>query len=263
MTKSLLMRFTLILLLTIFGYGCAAKKMAVDNADYLITHQIQKRIPLYSDQKTQLGKDIDVFLNQVKPDVEGVLPVIDEINLEEKDKIAPQYAKLETFFQKMSKRFSDLISVYMAKLDIKQQKEFFKNLDDENREILKLEKEKNIDQVENRMKILLGSVNSEQKQLIRENSEYFEKRAKERLDRRIELHQSFRSIYAQDISEKSRVQLFQEAFGDYQTKSYENNKNLELIQKLIPTISQKQREYFRKEAQEVKDLIKYFITIEY
>lgn len=253
----------MIILLTIFGYGCAAKKMAVDNADYLITHQVQKRIPLYSDQKGQLAKDIDAFLNQVKPDVEAILPVIDEINLEEDEKIAAQYANLEGFFKKISKRFSDLLSVYMAKLDVKQQKELFKNLDDENREILKLEKEKNIDQIESRMKTFLGSVSSEQKQFVRDNSEYFEKRAKERLNRRIELHQTFRSIYAQDISEKSRTELFKEAFGDYQTKSYATTKNLELIQKLIPTISKKQREYFRKEAQEVKDLVKYFITIEY
>jgi hypothetical protein len=261
--RTTFMRYILILLLTLNGYGCAAKKMAVENADYLISRQVYKKIPLYSDQKSQFSKDIDIFLNQVKPNAQNILPVIDEMDLEASDKMTSQYEKLEEFFKKLSKKFSDLISTYLAKLDVKQQKDFFKNLDDENREILKLEKEKNIDQVENRVKLLLGSINSDQKQLIRENSQYFEQRAKERLDRRVELHQIFRSIYAQDISENSRIKLFQEAFGDYQTKSTVNTKNLELLQKLLPTITKKQREHFRKEAQEVKDLLKYFITIEY
>lgn len=257
------MKMSLFLLVAVLGYGCTGKKMAIENADYLISYQMNKRLPLYSEQKNQLAKDIDSFLNKMKPEAQNILPIIDEINLETNEKTTSQYAKLEEFFKKISKSFSELISKYMAKLDLKQQKDLFKTLDNENREILKLEKEKNIDLIESRMKLFLGSVNSEQKQIIRENSEYFQLRAKERLDRRIELHEKFRAIYNQDISESSRAGLFQEAFVHYQNKIYEKSRNLELLQKLLPTISKNQREHFRKEAQEIKDLLKYFISIEY
>lgn len=257
------MKFISLLIVMILSFGCGAQKMAVENADSLIKYQVTKRLPLYSSQKDQLSKDIDKLLIDSKPMAQEIIPVLDDLDLNSSDSLDAQYPKLEKFYKNIAKNFSGLMSKYMAMLDQKQQKDFFETLDDENREILKKEKEDRIDHVEDRFEMFLGSVNSKQKQLIRDYSDYFEARAKKRLKERIELHSSFRNIYAQDISESSRSKSFQEEFTNYQEESLSGNKNLEFLKKVIPTLTASQKEYFRKQVQEVKSLLKYFNSIEY
>jgi len=257
------MKMTVMFLIILLQFGCTAKKMAVENADTLINYQINKRLPLYSEQKDQMNRDVEIFLNKEKPVAQEILPVIDEIDLKNPDKVEAQYKKLEDFFLRISKDFTVYVAKYMAKLDSKQQKDLFHTLDDENREILKKEKEERIDGLEDRFKMFMGSINGPQKQIIREHVSYFEERAKLRLNRRINLHQKFRSIYKQDASESAKAALFQEAFSEYQKKSIEGNKNLELLKKVLPTITPQQREYFRKEAAEIKDLLRYYNSVEY
>lgn len=257
------MRVIVLIMVVLLGYGCAAKKLAVENADTLITHQITKRLPLYSAQKEQLAKDVDQYLDETKPMSQEMIPVIDQIDLKSTSNIESQYTKLEKYYKEISKSFSKLMSKYMAKLDNKQQKEFFETLDDENRQILKKEKEDRIDQVEERFEMFLGSINSKQKQLVREYADYFHERSKKRLDNRLELHQQFKSIYSHDTSESSKADLFQDQFVKYQDKSLESNKNAEILKKVVPTLTEGQREYFKEQAQEVKSLLKYFNSIEY
>lgn len=257
------MRVTLLIVFLLIGYGCAAKKMAVDNADTLINYQIGKRLPLYSEQKTQLDRDIDSFLNKQKPVAMEIIPIIDDINLKQPEKIESQYKKLEDYFIRLSNDFTVLLSKYMAKLDGKQQKKLFETLDDENREILKKEKEDRIDGVEDKFTAFMGSINGKQKQIIRENADYFHERAKDRLERRIRLHESFKLIYNKDLSESSRANEIQEAFTKYQKDAISGNKNLELLNKILPTVSPEQREHFRKEVEEIKDILKYYNSVEY
>jgi transcription termination factor NusB len=257
------MRITFLFLIAFLGYGCGAKKLAVENADTLIGHQVNKRLPLYSAQRDQLSKDIDLFLNKEKPVAQEILPVIDEIDLKSPEKVEADYTKLEGFFVRISKDFTNFMSQYMAKLDAKQQKDFFKTLDDENREILKKEKEDRIDSIEERFEMFMGSINSKQKQIIRNYSDYYHDRAKERLTRRVKLHDKFKAIYSHDSSEESKIKEFQEAFNEYQAESLKGNKNLEILKKVLPTVTAEQREHFRKEAQEIKDLLRYYNSIEY
>lgn len=257
------MRMTLLFVILFLGYACGPKKMAVENADTLINYQIGKRLPLYSEQKKFLDRDIDAFLNKEKPVAQEIIPVIDEINLHQSSKIEAQYHQLEKFFIRLSDDFTVVLSKYMAKLDSKQQKELFATLDDENREILKKEKEARIDGVEDKFKAFMGSINGNQKQIIREYADYFQNRAKARLNRRIQLHEAFKLIYNKDLSESSRATEFHEAFTNYQKEAIVGNKNLEMLNKILPTVTPDQREHFRREVQEIKDLLKYYNSIEY
>lgn len=252
-----------IFFLCAFLYGCAAKKLVVDNADSLISYQVTKRLPLYSAQKDKLEKDIESFLAKSKPIASEVLPVIDELNLNSVDKLPQQYNKFESFYLKLAQDFAGLMSRHLAILDKKQQKEFFETLDDENRNLLKKEKEDRIDDVEERFENFLGSVNGPQKQLIRDYADYFHLRAKERLDRRISLHKEFREIFKTDASSESKEKSFQDAFASYQNDSLKNNRNLEILKKIVPTLTKDQKEHFREEAEEVKDVLKYFLTVDY
>jgi hypothetical protein len=257
------MKVIVFIMVILIGHGCAAKKLAVENADTLITHQMTKRLPLYSAQKTQLAKDVDQFLIDTKPMSQEIIPVVDQIDLKSMASVEAQYIKLEKYYKDISKNFSKLMSKYMAKLDHKQQKDFFKTLDDENRDILKREKIDQLDQVEEKFEMFLGSINTKQKQLIREYAEYFHHREKRRLDNRISLHQHFKNIYTHDTSELSKIDLFQEQFIKYQEEMLEGNKNAEILKKVVPTLTDGQREYFREQAQEVKSLLKYFNSIDY
>ncbi len=257
------MKLSHLFLIAVLTYSCAAKKMAVENADTLITYQVTKRLPLYSAQKEQLTKDIDKFLNETKPKAQDMLPVIDDIDLKDPAKLDPQYAKFESFYKVLSKDFSALMSKYLAKLDGKQQKDLFETLDDENRELLKREKEERIDGIEDRFETFLGSINSKQKQLVREYADYFHARSKLRLDRRVKLHKELKSIYNQDVSENSRMIQIQESMLEFQNAGLADNKNLEILKKIVPTLTEEQREYFRKEAQEIKDVLRYFNSISY
>lgn len=257
------MKITLIFVLTFILSGCGMKKLAVDNADTLISYQVTRKIPLYSQQKEAFKKDLNELLNKTKPVAEELLPIIDEVDPKHPERLDSQYEKLESYYVKLAGDFSELISKYLARLDQKQQKDFFNTLEDENRDILKNEKKKTIDQAEERIKALLGSVNGKQKQIIREYEDYLASRNKARLDRRIKLHDQFRELYKQDVSVASRITSFQEAFKKYQSASLEGNKNLEIVKKFVPTISKSQREHFRNHVQDVKDMLKHYITVDY
>jgi hypothetical protein len=257
------MKGVFFIILTMMFSSCAVKKMAVDNADTLLTHQITKRLPLYSKQKEKLSKDMDKFLNDQKLVAQEILPHLDEMEINSEEMLIKKYQTLEASFMQISKNFSNLMSKYMAQLDEKQQKDFFETLDDENREILKKEKEKRIDEVEDRFEIFLGKLSGPQKQIIREYKDYYHSRAKDRLDRRVKLHEKFRATYNYDISESTKVQQFQEAFTEYQEETRSGSKNLEIMKRILPTVSKKQREQFRKRVEEVKDIIKYYLSVDY
>src|SRR4051794_27692335 len=85
MTGEVLMKITVLYLIMLLSYGCGAKKMAVENADTLINHQVNKHLPLYSEQRDQLKRDIDKLLDKEKPVAMDILPVIDQIDLKNQD----------------------------------------------------------------------------------------------------------------------------------------------------------------------------------
>jgi hypothetical protein len=249
--------------MTLVLSGCGMKKLAVENADGLIYYQVGKRLPLYSEQKDDLGKDIDQFLNAKKNTANDVIAVINELDIKSEDKVEKHYKKLEAVYIETIRDFSNLLAKYIARLDKKQQKEFFEYLDDENREIVKRKKAQTIDKIEERAKMLLGSVNDKQKQLIREYEGYFHQRNKERVDRRIKFHTKLRSLFKEDLSVDSRTAGMQDAFRSYQAEALEGNKGLEILKKAVPTFTDEQKEHFRNHAQDMKEMLKYYLTVDY
>jgi hypothetical protein len=257
------MKITLVFIFTFILSGCGMKKLAVENADNLLYYQITRRIPLYSEQKDQLKKDLNAFLNKSKPKAQDILPVIDQIDINQNSKFESQYEKLEGFYLNIAGDFSDLISMHLSQLDHKQQKDFFDTLDDENSNIRKREKKQTIKKIEERIETILGSISGKQKVIIREFENYFYVRNKMRFERRTKLQEEFREIYKQDISPSSRITSFQEAFKKYQASALRENKNLEILRKFIPTISTDQKEHLRRHIQEVKDLLRYYLSVDY
>jgi hypothetical protein len=239
------------------------KKLAVDNADNLLSYQIIRRLPLYSEQKDRLSKDVDGFLNQEKTVAREILPVIDDIDLSAPEKLDVPYLKFEGFYERVARDFAELLSTHMAELDSKQQKEMFEILDDENRKILSKEKEERVDDIEENFDRALGSITGPQKQIVRTYEDYFHGRARQRLDRRVKLHRELRDIFRQDASPASRKTQIEAAFREYQTDVLKGNKNLEILKKIVPTVTGKQREHFRAHVEDLRGLLKYYLTVDY
>jgi membrane-bound lytic murein transglycosylase len=248
----------LILIILITLAACGSKKLAVGNADTLISYQMNKRIPLEYKQKEKLAKDVDEFLNVHKADAKAILPIIDEIRLEQP--IDAQYSKIEAFYKKVTQDFTKIIAKYMAMLGETQQKEFFESFKAENERSLKRDKFTRRKQVEDRVKIAVGSITEEQKKILDQYEGYFEERMNKRHQMKQELFTKFQEIY------KSRTDLehkFEQAFLAYQAENMDNAKNLEIIKKIIPTLTHDQKEELKDQIVEVKEIIALFLSTNY
>lgn len=260
--KKSTMKLAPLLLMAIIGYGCAAKKMAAQNADVLIQNQMEKKLPLYSAQKESLAKDIDKFLNAQKQFAKEVVPVLTSIELDAR-KVDDQYDHLTSLYKKLALNFSKLMSQYMAPLDEKQQKDFSKNLKEDNQRIARLKGEEQIEKIEERFERLFGTISDKQKKIFESEQKYFEERQALRLGRREKLHAKFEEIYKMDLSNDARAKSFVEAFTEYQNTYPESPKNKEIIKAIIPTLSKEQRETFEEKTNDIKEIIGYYLETDY
>ena len=243
--------------------SCAGKKLAVKNADILLEHQITKRLTLYSAQKKQLSKDVASFLNQHKRTANEILPVVDAVDLKKEDALPGQYQRLADFYEQITAELSSMLTKYMSPLDDKQQKDLFETLAQENRELAKRDRKERMKGVYERFEIFFGSITEQQQQHLTNLEDYFEQRNTARLNRRKELHEEFKRIYDRDVSSSTRQELFRQAFDKYQKDALDHKKNLEMIKTLLPTISKNQREHFRERVEDVKEILKYYMEVNY
>lgn len=242
--------------------GCAAKKLAVSNADTLIEHQIEKRLPLYDAQETALSKDVDKFLNEQKSFAREVIPLVTDIELNV-SLVDTQYDKLKSLYNQLALNFAKLMSKYMALLDEKQQKEFSRKLKEENHKLARMDTEELIEKHHDRMELLFGSISDEQKKIIKSYKDTFWERHKIRSERRNSLHQRFDEISKIELSQEGKEKALYEAFEQYQFSYPDNEKNKEIIKKLVPTLSLTQKEVFEERTKDMQEIIRYYLEANY
>lgn len=258
------MKYLYLLLLSSLLTSCGAKKIAVQNADLLVEHQIKKRLPLSSNQKDALAKDVDAYLNQSKKEVQELIPIIDSLNIENPGPLGERYNKVEEIYRKLADGAATLTSTHMAKLDKKQQETFFETLRKEDRKLEEKTPSKRKAELLERVQKLLGELKPEQESILASYQEdYFNQRHIERLKRRQVLRERFQEIYRSEGSEETRKAAFYKAFKEYQQKSLENTKTLEIIEKFVPTISAEQKTVLRNHVRELKEIANYFLSTEY
>lgn len=256
------MRLTTLVLSAFLLAGCAAKKLAVSNADTLLENQIEKRLPLYDAQKTALAKDVDKFLNDQKPFAREAIPLITDVELDV-SQVDGQYEKLKTLYNKLALNFSRLMSKYMAPLDEKQQKDFSRLLKEENHKLSRSKTDERMEKLYDRFELMFGSVSSEQKKILESYKDYFWERHKLRVKRREKLHDRFDEIFKIDLSEAGRAEEFYKAFEDFQQNYPDNEKNKEIIKKIIPTLSLAQKEAFEERTEDMQEIIRYYLEASY
>lgn len=245
------------------GFGCAAKKLAIDNADTLITYQIGKDLPLNSAQKDKLQKQVKTFLKDLRPMAYQMEDVLKKFDPKKLETVEPTYQDLEKQYLFITKNFSQLLAQSMAMLDKDQQKKYLEIQADKT---LKLKKNKPSDRVsrhKKRLEQFLGKINNQQQEFLLSYNDYSEKRFHKRIERREKLQEIFKEIFKRSSDQSVKEQLFQEAFVNYQKESLEGNKNLEMLNSLIPTLNEDQIKHLNGKKEEIIDLLKYFRNKEY
>jgi hypothetical protein len=244
------------------GYSCSAKKMAAQNADLMVEHQIEKRIPLYSAQKSALANDVNVFLTEQKVITKQALPALKSLELDV-GKIDQQYDKLDLIYRKLALNFAKLMSKYMGALDEKQQKDFHENLRMENAALARVSSEDRMEKLYDRIEALLGTISDKQKEILLNHKPYLDERQANRLKRREALHEKFKEIYLMDSSSEVKSNYFVEAFSLYQNSYPENSKNKEIIKQFIPTLSAAQKEELNKRVKDLHEILDYYLATDY
>ncbi len=258
-----MMKMVLLIMIILTGFGCAAKKMAIDNADTLITYQVGKDLPLSSSQKDSLRKKVEGFLNGAKPLANKIQETLTKFDPGNSETITPAYQELEKEYLVLAQDFSKILSQSMATFDKAQQKEYFEIQKDKSSKIKKLKTKERMAKLKERLEHFIGKINEEQQNLIVTYNEYFEDRAQKRIVRRGELQGKFKEIFAQEVTHSEKEKLIQDAFINYQKESLAGNKNLEMLKLLVPTLSEEQIKHLNSKKEEIIELLKYFIKKEY
>ena len=257
------MKFVFYILILSLYIGCAAKELVVRNADTMIEYQVTKRLPLYPKQKDELSKDIDAFLNNEKAIAKEILPVIDQLNLDKPHEIDEPYNKLSVFYRKLSKDFSTVLAKHMVTLSKIQQKEFFANLDEENKKFADKTQKERRQEAQNNMEKFFGDLNDNQVDIIKSYDEFYKKNNEMKLIRRKELHANFKKILEGSLSDEEKRNALLSAYLAHQDTNFEESKVLEIAKKIIPTLTKDQKKTFREKASEVKEVLRYFIQANY
>lgn len=252
-----------LMILQFFYTACAGKTLLVKNADNLLEHQVVKRIPLYTAQREKLDADIKKFLNEKRNSAPEILPVVDEITLDHADKLDTQYRKIAKVYDQLALDFTAIIAKYMGPLDSKQQKDFFKTLEEENRKLASTDKEDRMEKIQGNFRTFFGSIDEKQKQLLVDMQTEFESNNQSKLERREVLFQKLKEIYKGELSPASTSRQILETFISYQKNAHNHDKNVQMLQKILPTINPRQKEFFRKRVAEVKEVLKLYLETDY
>lgn len=257
-----LIRFLLLSMLSLSA-GCGFKKLAIENADTIITYQVAKRLPLRADQKKELKQEIVRLLEKKKPLAREIIQLVSTVDLKNEKLVDSYYQKIEEHYLNLAREFSQLLSAQLSRLNERQQNELFENLEDENRDMLKKDPKEQLQEAHQRFHILFGTITESQIEIFRRHADYMVARKRARVERRQGLVRRWREIYAGKVEEGRKVGLFQESFTQYQADSLAGNKNLVLIKEIAPTLTNSQRKHFNRMIEELKDLLEYYTKINY
>lgn len=257
------MRFFIFLSFFLF-YSCAAKKLAVKHADTYITHAVEKKIPLTDAQEKQLAKDVDHFLMAKKSAAQEIIPLVDKMNPDEPTLFNEIYDSILKSYRGIAEDFSKLLAGYIVDLDEKQQKTFFRRLAEDLETKKEKDKEERSSDLKRKVERLFGALTPIQEKLLKDQSDYFQKKAVLHLERKAQLHGRLETILSQDSAKSTKREMVVEAFMNYQDAGILSSKeNLDIVKRFSPTLSLKQKEYFRERIRDLKEIIGYYLETQY
>jgi hypothetical protein len=252
------MKKWIIFLTTFTLSGCGAQKLIVMNADYLLVHQIEKRLPLDSNQKKDLSKDIDKLLNEQKPNAKKLILFVDDLTPEIED-VNKNYNYMEATYKKVAIDFSSILSKYLAQFNQKQQKEYENLFIKDQNKMRELSQEERIEKACDRFELFFGSLTESQKSFFKD--EDFRMKYFSYLKRRDDLQEKIMTIFKEDL--KDREKLFLQAFHSYIHQYPDSERNKEFIKKILGSLSSDQKKHFQNKKNDFKEILNDFIQTDY
>jgi hypothetical protein len=253
------MKFSYLFVIALLSQGCILKKLAVSNADIGIESQIEKRLPLYSAQKDKLSLDVDKFLNDSKPNLKAATPLIQSLELSA-DKIQPQFESLKNFYIVISTDYLNLLTKYMAQLDVKQQKVFWEKFDETTSEYTERSFEERMERLEDRFEMFFGEVTPEQLKLLEIHAKYMVSTQAKSLKARSELKTKIQGLFLQELTPEVKSRAMTEIYLEYQNNILDNKETISLLKAIMPTLKDEQRKTFKNTTKDFEELITYFLT---
>jgi hypothetical protein len=147
----------------------------------------------------------------------------------------------------------------MAQLDPKQQKDFIRYLVQETEKMKAKETDERVNEVCEKFDKFFGSISKEQKTIFQSFKGYYAARKDDTLNRRQELHKKFEEIYATETSQKTREDMFADAFNKYQDHLLDSSKTMDIANAILPTLSTSQKEALTKKVEGIKELLGFYL----
>ena len=260
--STIVLKFLILIFFGVSFYGCAAKKLIVMNADTLLEHQIEKKIPLTTAEKSQLSKDIDVFLNTHKKTAAELITLSKSLELD-KDQVEANYEKLNTIYRKVALDFSKILSHSLASLNPKQQNEFIENMKKEDQKAAKVPLDEILEKTLDRFEWIFGTISEEQKSILIADKGEVARRHQAHLKRREAFHQRLRDIFQQNATNNEREKVFNESFTDLLDQYPDADKNKQTLTQLVKSLGAEQKKHFQEKLQDLRELLSFYIETDF
>jgi len=228
------------------------------NADYLLVNQIEKRLPLDSNQKKDLSKDIDKLLNDQKPTAKNLILFVEDLR-PEVDDVNKNYDYVEGTYKKIAIDLSAILSKYLAQLNQKQQKEYENLFIKDQIKMRELSQEERIEKAFDRFELFFGSLTDTQKSFFKD--EEFRNKYLNYLKRRENLQEQIKTVFKEDP--KSREKLILEILHHYIHQYPDSERNKAFIKKILGSLSFDQKKHFQNKKNDFKEILNDFIQTDY
>jgi hypothetical protein len=251
------------LLICLLLSSCGLKKLVVKNLDTFLNYQISKHIPLNTQEKEQVKKDVGALLNDSKAEGANLLKIIKTLNIEDKQNIATKYEEIKGVYEVLSAKFIQLISKTLASLNQEQTINFLKI---QNQELKKLElkvKKKDTTAISKGIKTIIGDLTETQEKILKEYEPFFLQKYSDRLQRRIKTIEDIKMILTKSLPSNEKEKALLNILSLNHRKSMDEEKYLEIILKFQPTLTEKQKSHFNQHKLDIEEMIDYFILTKY
>lgn len=253
---------TLIAGLALTLSSCGFKSAVLPNLDWIVATSLNRSLHLKDKQKTELRKDLKQLFEKRKPQARRVRQDLKNLELKTLDVSALQ-KQFQGEYWEFVQDFVPILARYMGQLD-SQQLQRFKETNNQKNQELEERILKGVSETGKNFDRLVGKLNDQQKQILKENWPVF-KQLQERRLRRRKAYQ--KQLYAlMESPDKDRWLKIAGLTFDYNLSRGEKTlvkKSVAAIQSMVAVSDSKQQAYFAKTLKDYGEWIARFEQEDY
>lgn len=247
--------------------------MLIGKADYFLTKEVSNALYLNSGQKEELRKDMERWLNQIKPQVKLIRGrLIAQKRMVSKGAASKDFALLQarqfgSLAFKAASGLTAALAKQMVQLDEEQQERFFKDWQKENDKLRGWIDKDKPDYPYSNFRTFFGKLTSEQKKLFKDQKAYFIQNNKNKLETRLRFEENLKRVFAEkalvEKEKKIQVALILENFLREMFKEEKALMYGGLAWELLNLAGEEQVENFESKSSLVIELLDAFLKTEY